>query len=254
MTTMTSPANAPDSSRTSWTSADSVEQRLSADICSGRLEPGAKLAFGMLRERYGVGLSPLREALQRLVSQNLVTAEGHVGFRVAALSLEELQDVQSLRKRLSADALRASIANGTIDWESDVLGAAHRLARARTPVDPYGDDADAWEEAHRQLHWALISACPSKWLLQFCRVLDAQYIRYRRIVLARGWSSRDFRDRVHNEHARLVEETVNRNADLAVQLLQAHFDNNAQDVLRLAEQQFTGRAPQPRRGSPARAG
>ena len=237
--------------RTSATSADEVEQRLSTDICSGRLEPGAKLAFGMLRERYGVGISPLREALQRLVSQNLVTAESHIGFRVAPLSVDELQDVHALRKQLCADALRNSIAHGSIAWEAQVLAAAHGLGRMPIPRDPYGEDADLWEESHRQLHWALIGACRSRWLLQFCRMLDAQYIRYRRIVLSRNWHSKNFSERIHKEHSALIDAAINRDADLAVQLLLAHFDSNAQDVLRLTAEQLSPRqARTPKNAAP----
>ena len=224
--------------RTSATSADEVEQRLSSDICSGRLEPGAKLAFGMLRERYGVGLSPLREALQRLVSQNLVTAESHVGFRVAPLSLDELQDIHRLRKQLGVDALRDSIAHGSIAWEAQILAARHALGRMPIPVDPYGEDADRWEGAHQQIHWSLINACRSKWLLQFCRLLDAQYTRYRRIVLARKWHTENFNQRIDNEHSALVDAAINRHSDLAVELLLAHFDGNAQDLQELLNAQL----------------
>ncbi|WBY03569.1 GntR family transcriptional regulator [Ramlibacter tataouinensis] len=248
MTSSASPLDA--GRRTTATSADEVEQRLSTDICSGRLEPGAKLAFGMLRERYGVGISPLREALQRLVSQNLVIAESHIGFRVAPLSLDELQDVHGLRKQLCSDALRNSIANGSIAWEAQVLAASHALGRMPIPNDPYGEDADRWEESHRQLHWSLISACRSKWLLQFCRMLDAQYIRYRRIVLARNWHSKNFSERIHREHTALIDATINRHADLAVKLLVAHFDGNAQDLLRLMQEQLS---PGPAR-TPKKAG
>jgi DNA-binding GntR family transcriptional regulator len=75
------------------------------DILDGTLAPGLKLRFEMLRERYGVGASTLREALTRLVGDALVTSEEQRGFRVAEVSLDDFADLKigraSCRERVS---------------------------------------------------------------------------------------------------------------------------------------------------------
>src|SRR5690606_13444014 len=109
----------------------------------------------------GVGVSPLREALQRLVGENLVTAEGHIGFRVAPLSIDDLQDINNLRRKLAAEALRDSIANGTPEWGGRLLAAAHQLRCMPAPASPDSPEADQWEDCHRQFHDILLSACRS---------------------------------------------------------------------------------------------
>ena len=50
----------------------SVYDRLRSDIVDGMRRPGEKMRFEELRETYGVGLSPLREALTRLAAEKLV--------------------------------------------------------------------------------------------------------------------------------------------------------------------------------------
>ena len=51
-----------------------------SDILHNRLEPGSRLLFRDIRERYKSGLSPLREALMRLVSEGLVAPRGPQGL------------------------------------------------------------------------------------------------------------------------------------------------------------------------------
>ena len=64
------------------TRASAVYERLRADIAHGVLEPGSKLRVGAMSERYGVGASPLREALSRLSAEGLVFPLGYPLGRV----------------------------------------------------------------------------------------------------------------------------------------------------------------------------
>ena len=213
------------------TLAAAVYQRLAADILTGRLAPGQKLPFDMLRRTYGYSVSPLREALQRLAIENWVDAVDHVGFRVAPMSLEDLHDINFLRTLLEPLALREAVSHGDLPWETRLVAAAHKLSRMPIPADPVSPAADAWEGAHREFHEALISACPSQRLRQFCRVLFAQFRRYRRLVLTRYWSSQALRATVNAEHKRVMEAALGRQAGKAAELLAQHYSRSAERVL-----------------------
>src|SRR5262245_1055433 len=69
------------------TLTEQVLDRLRDDIVSGRLAASEKLRVQDLSERYGVGASPLREALSRLTADGLVENESNRGFRVAPMSV-----------------------------------------------------------------------------------------------------------------------------------------------------------------------
>ena len=58
-------------SKKEQTLTTSVLERLRSDIIKGRLLPAQRLRFEELKSTYGVGLSPLREALMRLVADGL---------------------------------------------------------------------------------------------------------------------------------------------------------------------------------------
>src|ERR1700750_1081400 len=101
--------------------------RLRADIIRAKLKPGEKMLVEHLRETYGVGATPLREALSKLTSLELVTAEGQRGFRVAPVSIENLLDITKTRAWVEGAALRSAIARGDRAWEAGIIAAAHRL-------------------------------------------------------------------------------------------------------------------------------
>ena len=197
--------------------------RLREDLLAGALKPGEPLRLAMLRERYGAGLTPLREALFQLVSEGLVTTEDQRGFRVAEVSWDDLTDLTEQRVFLEGQALRLAIERGDLAWESGVLAAHHRLANTLMLDPDTATLTDAWSEAHRDFHRVLVEACGSAWLLRFREVLSDQAERYRRLSV-REDPGRD----VALEHRRLAEAVLARDADLAVQCLAAHYRLTAQ--------------------------
>ena len=90
------------------------------DIICGRLQPGQRLRVEHLKDDYDVGAGTLREALALLVSDALVTVESQRGYRVSAISLDDLGDLTDTRVRLETEALRQSIRLGDARWEASV--------------------------------------------------------------------------------------------------------------------------------------
>src|SRR3954467_12064957 len=75
-------------------------RRLRSDILSTDLKPGMKLPFYLLTKMYGVGVSPLRDALARLSGDGLVVLHSQKGYWVAPVSVEDLRDVAEMRRRI----------------------------------------------------------------------------------------------------------------------------------------------------------
>jgi DNA-binding GntR family transcriptional regulator len=209
------------------TLATTICDRVRADILGGRHEPGAKLRLEDLRAEFGVSWSPLREALSRLVAEGLIQTEGQRGYRIAPVSKAALAEVLRLRLMLESMALRESIEKGDDAWEAEVLSAHHRLAKLE---DSRWEEASAqdWERWHRTFHDALISACQSPILLQFCAQLHDLNDRYRRLFLSAHKFDRD----VAAEHRALVQATLARDAAKACKLLERHIERTGTNLLR----------------------
>jgi DNA-binding GntR family transcriptional regulator len=79
----------------SRTLATDVFDRLRSDILHCRVDPGMRLTFSYMRQRYAAGLSPAREALMRLAAGGLVQWNDLKGFRVAPAFREEMVDTGS---------------------------------------------------------------------------------------------------------------------------------------------------------------
>lgn len=202
------------------------------DILDGTLLPGLKLKIEALRDRYGAGASPLREALSLLTSEGLVERLDQRGFRVASISVDEFSELLKTRCWIEETALRESISTGGPEWEEALVLAHHRLNRTpRTPDAPAGENR-AWEAAHKHFHMALIGACGSKLMTDFCDRLYDSNIRYRNIAgQGRSNPARSGRS-VTNEHQAIFDAAIARDADKAVELLLSHYRNTGTELAR----------------------
>ena len=221
-------SSSPGSASRISTQASSVHDRLQADILAGRLQPGRKLRLKELIEEYETGNSPLREALNRLSANGMVVREENRGFRVSPAHTEELAELTRTRCWLEEIALRESIINGDVAWEERIVLAFHWLTRAaQSKEETAQSTSPEWEEHHREFHLALISACNSGILIDFCAQLHKRSFRYRNLA-----EVVEYRDRHElEEHRELQQAVLNRDADLAVELLKKHYTITSEILL-----------------------
>lgn len=197
------------------THASRVFERLRQDIVNGRIKAGEKVAINALKARYEVGLSPLREALNKLAAYGLLIQENQRGFRVPGLDRAELDDIVEMRRRLECMALEQAMRLGDAEWESALLAAAHRLRRA----DADGDSVEQWEALHLHFHRTLVAPCGSPWLLRFIEQLHDQFDRYRR----RAPDNPTIREVLDAQHDELVELALRRETRAASLCLENHI-------------------------------
>jgi DNA-binding GntR family transcriptional regulator len=79
---------------------EAVYEQLRADIISCRLPPGTEIREAELAARFQVSKSPVRDALMRLERESLVITTPRQGYRVAPVSLSDVQDMFHLRAAL----------------------------------------------------------------------------------------------------------------------------------------------------------
>ncbi|HMN80498.1 MAG TPA: GntR family transcriptional regulator [Burkholderiaceae bacterium] len=217
----------------SGTRASAVYSRLRRDIVTNKLRAGEKLRVESITTRYGVGPTPVREALNRLSTEGLVQLQDQRGFRVAPISRDDLLELTRTRGWLNEILLRESIRHGDETWEEGIVLAFHRLSRTpnRLPDDP-GAMEPAWEQRHQAFHHALVCACPSHLLLAFHARLFESADRYRH--LAAGRSPAGHRD-VPDEHRAIMEAVLGRRTDEAIRLLNAHTELTTRTLLEVID-------------------
>ncbi len=205
--------------------SDTVVRLLAAqvrrDISIGLLAPDAKLKIDELRQRYGGSAHSFREALTQLASEGLVEASAQRGFRVASATQTDLEDITRLRAEIETLGLGWSIRHGDLRWEGEVLAGFHTYSRLCAQADADRSAlAIEWDEAGRQFHATLVSACRSPRLIEFQERLHVQSRRFRYAALIEGRI--DLAEETRGLRS-VVEAAIGRDADKARDALSQHI-------------------------------
>jgi GntR family transcriptional regulator, carbon starvation induced regulator len=206
--------------------AELAYRKIRSDIVGCILKPRQKLRLEPLKLQYGVGISTLREILNRLASEDLVVAEGQRGFEVSPATAADLREVADLRLLLEGHALRLSFASGDLDWEGRVVAAHHKLAVIeRQLLEGAAERTRDWVRYDFNFHNALISACGSRTLLDIHASVFDRFLRYHMLAASfRGQA-------VADDHRALFDLALQRNAEGALKMLASHVNSGVEHVL-----------------------
>lgn len=218
--------------------ASAAYQFVRRDIIAGRFPPMAKLKIHDLARELTVSPGAVREALSRLVAENLVTSRDQRGFAVAELSIADLQDLTELRCEVEAIALNRSLDRGDIEWESRLLAAAHRLRATpqRLASDGVTQNPE-WRQEHAAFHHALVSGCQSRRLLSLHAQLYEQSERYR-VLSASYNTARD----LYHEHDIILKLALARKRHELIEAMQAHIRRPSDNIVSASRKQGAGSA------------
>lgn len=190
-----------------------AEDQLRGMVLAGQLAPGERLNEVALADRLGISRGPLREAIQRLASEGLLSIVPHKGSYVRTLTEAELRHLYELRVAVETHAVRLGAERATSDQleklaltlekTSEVLGSGEQV--------PYPADLD--------VHAQLVGLAQNPTLTQAMRETHAK------IHLARARSAYDpDRARVaYEEHEAIVKNILAGRADVAARLLEEHL-------------------------------
>lgn len=213
------PAPAGSGRESKRTGIDSTVERLRNMILSGEIPPGAIVSQLKMARQLGVSTTPLREAMRQLQSEGLLEAELNRRPRVPEFDIEDLHAVYATRILLESLAVMLTVNQMSSD---DAKGVQDDLAAMR--VTAKKADLPAWEVIHTRFHRRLIagaSPAMSPTLTNFFNRSE----RYRRLSVLRdqprGWTVAD------QEHERIVDACVARDAQTAAQELASHLARTA---------------------------
>jgi len=131
---------------------DSLKKRTLVDIFNGRFPPGSNLREARLAKEFGVSQSTVREMLQSLERDGLVTREPNVGTTVVRLTPKDIRERVELRCLLEVRAaLEAAKRMGLAEFEE--LERRRELMGSYVEKDLYYEEAQADLDFHRYV-WA----------------------------------------------------------------------------------------------------
>jgi DNA-binding GntR family transcriptional regulator len=215
------------------TKTEAAYADLRARILDGSLAPGVSLEQSIIAQEYGISTTPVREALRRLESEQLVVVRPHYGPRVADLSVDELHHLFAVR--LELDPLAAELA---ADAATEQEVAAIR-ARVEAPFRTTAERVPANREFHRSIY----EACGNPVLIQVLDSLWNRCDRYR-FLLLRDEDSGDVH-RHDAEHQAMAEALEAGDGRVLRGLVRDHVERSYHQISRLAKDFSTARTRTP---------
>lgn len=180
-------------------------------IDEGTYRPGSRLVESELAERFGVSRTPIREALQRLETQGLLTRDGR-SLIVASLDHDQMAQLYIVRAELEGLAARLAAQHAAAE-EIKVLQEMVAADQALL------DDPSALSRANRRFHKQIHLASHNKYLVQ-----QLDLVHRSMALMATTSLAAEGRGPVAlEEHASIVTAIAERDGERAARMLKDHL-------------------------------
>ncbi|MGO4916453.1 GntR family transcriptional regulator [Pseudogemmobacter sp. W21_MBD1_M6] len=190
-------------------------------IDTGIYRPGDRLVESELAERFGVSRTPIREALQRLETQSLLTRDGR-SLIVASLDHNQLAELYVVRAELEGLAARLAARHAA---EEEVRVLRNMVEEDRALEKNPGALSRANRRFHKQIHLA----SHNRYLVQ---QLDLVY-RSMALLASTSIAAAGRGEMTVSEHDAIVTAIENRDGDAAYQALKRHISKAFETRLKL---------------------
>ena len=202
--------------------SDRVYSSLREMAITFKLKPGERLTELDIAERFSVSRTPVREALNRLVNEGFLIADGR-GFSLRDLDPKECFDLYELRLALESTAVRLAVQRAT-DEELSLLS---KMAR-RANREPAGCSVERIVELDEEFHEEMARLSGNAQLTETLKNVNAR-IRFVRLIDMDGRP----RSRSLGDHVTVARALEARDAEGAIQAIQEHVSRKLQDMVQV---------------------
>ncbi|MBC9905649.1 MULTISPECIES: GntR family transcriptional regulator [Achromobacter] len=134
--------------------ADVAYDQIESMIATLQLQPGSAVVEADLVEMTGLGRTPLREALLRMVAAGLIRQEPRRGLRVSMIQLADHMDLIQTRRALEQLIAASAARRATAAQRSQIVDCAAQMIRAAE-----GGNLDDYMHADQMLDHVCHQAC-----------------------------------------------------------------------------------------------
>lgn len=138
-------------------------------LTSGRFAPGQKVTFRYVAGVLGVSLTPVREAMRRLVAEGAFEMNPNRSVRVPLMTRDKVLELRDIRMELEGLAAAKAAIAATRNQIAEIRGAAREIIAARNRGDSATD-----RQKVREFHFAVYAAAGQPTLLRLIEGLWLQ--------------------------------------------------------------------------------
>jgi DNA-binding GntR family transcriptional regulator len=200
-----------------------VYEQLRDKIVWGAIPPGSVLSLRQLADELSVGLMPVRDALHRLASDELVELRPRTATRVVPISIERITEMFEVRTRLETLAGRLATLHLSV---SDL----NRLRRCQDNMERAGTRGHAagWHKWNQEFHSLIFRKCGNS-LLQ--RMTQNLWDRNVRLFTPRVVTQAAFRNRRSAEHRQIIAAFERRDPDAVEAAYHRHMMHSGSETI-----------------------
>ncbi len=201
------------------------------DIITNQLKPGKKINIRELCDRYEASETPVRLALTRLISENIIEYQPRQGMRVKTLNINTCEETFDLRQMLECyyipNIILTLSANKTLQeaFQQNVqsnLEIAQKLTND-SPLDDYLKNY----EYDIQFHYLLVRSSGNKTLVDLYQSLNPfQYTNY----VYQKQSLERILTGIY-EHQTILRAMLDGNEEQAIQAVKDHLTNSKRVII-----------------------
>jgi DNA-binding GntR family transcriptional regulator len=197
-------------------------------LALGELPPGTRLINRTLAREIGVSLTPVREALNRMVSEGLLEYRAGLGTFVPIPNIRDLQELYDLRKTLECDAvgkaaerLKEPEIAALVQSVSDLDDLSAGRSENDNEDEPVARNIfEKWRAADTVFHTVLLRAAGNRRVMDM--VANLQLI----CQIQQDWDTTTYRtvSDARCEHQQIIDALKNEDVSHAQEIMRGHID------------------------------
>lgn len=196
------------------TLSEQIYDELYHDITDQRLICGQKLTLKVLKERFGVSHTPIREALTRLAENGLVTYYSNCGVTVTEFTEDDIRQIYRFIGEL--DAMAIMFCKNAFS-EAPLLFELEQILKKGGALLESGEIAE-WKEYSEQFHMAFYRHAQNDYLNE-----AAKKVRAKVEVLSCMYYQPTNVESINQCHTKIYELIQKRDFDKAADLMRTHL-------------------------------
>jgi len=199
------------------TTRSKAYKELRRSVIMGHRRPGERLNLDELTRTYNTSITPLRDALQMLAQEGLITIKPRSGYFVSRLTLKELRELYEVREILEMVVIERAVPRIT----EECLQQFEHFHAGYT-----GDDDEAYDrytDENRRFHYLLAEATGNH---ELAEMLGHLHDRLARFMVLRGAGKTQ-----EETHARIIQALRAHDVTTACQTMRDEIRETRDTVL-----------------------
>jgi DNA-binding GntR family transcriptional regulator len=213
---------------------EQIHDRLLGRILRRELEPGERISPPEIAAALGVSITPVRDAVNQMAAEGLVTVTPRRGTIVSPVSVRDIEELYEIRLMIEPQAAEIAAGRAGPAEIAHMQELAGQLESGPSPDAGQVDDLETYLQeiaADAELHAAVVRAAHNL-------RLNALYDGLRtHVLIARAVFPRLYRGQPHRrgEHQRVVDAIAAGDGAAARDAMAAHLRQALTDTLRHVE-------------------